>query len=258
MLNAVSGGGVADGDYRVRYDPPGEWGVLTGGLPKLFQVAAGKPPVKLEERLVPVGRLSGRVIDGGGKAVAKALVEIAGPRSTNQLPTDAQGKFDLRQPLLPGAFTLSVIPPVGFKPPDPGQDSDRVLAWARTYYPGVALPEAASKIVLPPGGKLADIELKLLAVAAHPVRGVLLDPDGRPAPKVEISLAGRAQSLHAESKPDGTFEFAAVVDGGFYLTSEMESAGVKLRARQWLEMSGHQQEGVKLQLNAPFTVHARR
>ena len=90
------------------------------------------------------------------------------------LATDAQGRFDLRVPLLPGGLTLSVVPPPSIKPPDPEPreepESARVLAWVRTWYPGVAVPEAASKIVLPPGGELASIELKLLALPAHAVR----------------------------------------------------------------------------------------
>jgi hypothetical protein len=150
-----------------------------------------------------------------------------------------------------------VVPPPSIKPPDPEPreepESARVLAWVRTWYPGVAVPEAASKIVLPPGGELASVELKLLALPAHAVRGLLLDPEGKPAPQAEISLVGFPLSLHVESKPDGTFEFPAVVDGKFYLTAEVES-GVRLRAKPWLEMGGHTQEGVKLRLNAPFTV----
>jgi hypothetical protein len=171
--------------------------------------------------------------------------------------TDANGKFELHDSLIPDAYTLSVTPPPDLKPPDREPDSDRVWNWTRTYYPGVATADAASKITLLPGGEVSDIELKLLAVPAHAVRGVLLRPDGEPAPKVPISLSEDLSLVSAESHPDGTFEFPAVVDGEWRLSAEMPGAAVKLRATQWIEMAGHQLGGVKLQLNPPFTVLGR-
>jgi hypothetical protein len=72
--------------------------------------------------------------------------------------SDAQGKFEVQ--LMPGAYGLSVLPPPDLKPPEPEPEGP-ILAWTRSYYPGVALPEAASKIVVLPGGEVADVELNL-------------------------------------------------------------------------------------------------
>src|SRR2546425_214508 len=89
--------------------------------------------------------------------------------------TDAHGQFHLA--LMPGsAYTLMVVVPANLRPPEPEPETGRVLGWARTYYPGVATLEAASKIVLPPGGVLSDVEIRLLALPAHAIRGVLLRP----------------------------------------------------------------------------------
>ena len=150
--------------------------------------------------------------------------------------------------LLPGGYILSVVPPLGLKPPNPepgrNRTNDRVLVWTRTFYPGVALPEAASKIVAQPGGEVSDIELKLLAVPVHAVRGVLLNPDGTPAPKVAITLSEEAgQPAHrAESQSDGAFEFPAVVDGEWRLVGRSgerrretagRRSGSKWRGTNW-------------------------
>jgi hypothetical protein len=259
--------GVKDGTYSARYtcpdywpsDPgtPGRFQANMGVSKQTFQVVAGGNPVKLEAHMTPLPRLTGRVVNGKGQGVPDARVDLTGRGLTTR--TNAEGRFDVHQFLLPGAYTLSVVPPLGIKPPDPEPDNDRVLNWTRTYYPGVALPEAASKIVLQPGETL-DIKLELLTVPAHAVRGVLLNSDGTPAPKVQITLAegpNLPQVSRAESKTDGTFEFPAVVEGEWSLLAEAESEGSDLQAQQWIEMAGHQIESVKLRLSPPFMVRGK-
>jgi hypothetical protein len=96
--------------------------------------------------------------------------------------------------------------------------------------------------IFPSGSR---IEIKLLAIAAHPVRGLVFDPYGTPAAKVALTLRQSTVTsfLLTQSKPDGTFEFPAVVDGEWRLSAEVESGGVKLRVAQWMEMVGHGMEG---------------
>ena len=271
---------LKEGDYAVRYQSPDYW--LTAGPTdyKPFPVAAGSP-VKLEARLMPWSKISGRVVDGRGNGVANARLELTGSgmvangrtylrtswggggggqlgESSMRMPssgsTDARGKFEVQ--LMPGTYGLSVLPPPELKPPEPEQDGP-VLAWKRSYYPGVALPEAASKIVVLPGGEVADVELKLLAVPAHAVRGMLFNPDGTPAPKVAIALADEFRGRSVESKPDGTFEFAAVPEGEWRFLAEVQKGGVQLRATEWIEVTKHDIESVKLRLVPPLTVRGK-
>jgi hypothetical protein len=268
---------VNEGDYAARYQSPDYW--LTAGPSdyRLFGVAAGSP-VKLEARLMPWSRISGRVVDGRGNGVANARLELTGSgmvangrtylrtswggggggqlgQSYLRMPfmgsTDAQGKFEVQ--LMPGTYELSVLPPPDLKPPEPEPDGP-VLAWKRSYYPGVALPEAASKIVVLPGGEVSDVELKLLAVPTHAVRGVLLNPDGTPAPKVTIALGEDLRQRSVESKPDGSFEFAAVPEGEWRFSADVQRGGVQLRATEWIEVTRHDIESVKLRLVPPLTV----
>jgi hypothetical protein len=252
--------GVKDGSYTASYSSPDFWDQSETPWRERearhpFQVTAGKA-VKLEVHLSPLARITGRVIDGRGEAVPNARLELTRSGTTQVSSTDANGKFDLHVLPFLGAYTLSVVPPPGLNRPDLGPDDDRTLGWARTYYPGVAVPEAASKIVLRLGSELSNIEIKLQAAHAHAVRGVLLNPDGAPVPKVAIILGEDAFTpVHrVESKPDGTFEFPAVMDGEWHYSAEVESGGVKLRVAQWMEMAGHELEVVKLRLSAPFTV----
>jgi hypothetical protein len=255
--------GVQDGFYGVRYRAAGYQDVafmpqLNPAPPPRFQVKAPSDPVKLQARMIHFGRMSGRLVDDKGNGVPHAMMDMSEGILGMGTDTDAEGKFTL--PIFPGvAHTLMVIPQAGWKPPDPEPGTGRVLGWARTYYPGVATREAAMKIILPPGGELRDVELKLVALPVHAVRGVLVNPDGSPAAKVAITLGQepRTPALKTESRADGTFEFPAVVDGAWRFAAEVERDGVKYRAAQWIEVSGRDVEGVRLRLDAPFTVRVR-
>ena len=112
--------------------------------------------------------------------------------------TDAHGKFEVQ--LMPGAYGLSVVPPPDLKPPDPEQDGP-VLAWKRTYYPGVARSGSGIEDRGVARRQISDVELKLLAVPAHAVRGVVLNPDGTPAPKVTIALGEGLRSAPWNRSP---------------------------------------------------------
>src|SRR5207244_4048478 len=79
---------------------------------------------------------------------------------------------------MPGAYGLSALPPADLQPPRPEEDGP-VLAWKRSYYPGVALPEAASKIVVLPAGAVSGVDVKLRAAEwieapAHDIENVKL------------------------------------------------------------------------------------
>jgi hypothetical protein len=205
--------------------------------------------------MLPLSRISGRVVDDRGEGVASAEVELIGSGRLLEESTDDTGKFELR--LLPDAYTLSVTPPRGLRPPNPRPDNDGVMVWTRTFFPG-SLQEAASKIVAQPG-EMVFIELKLQSVPVHAVRGVLLNPDGTSAPNVSITLSEEAgQPLYrAESQSGGIFEFPAVVDGEWRLAAAVENDGLKLRAMRWIEMAGRELEGVRLRLSPPFTVRGQ-
>ena len=264
---------VRETDYAVRYQSPDYW-LTTGPTDyKAFPIAAGNT-VKLEARLMPWSKISGKVVDGRGKGVGKAQVELSGAGMiangrtyvrtswggggggvlsdaarpmTFRGETDADGKFEVQ--LMPGAYGLCVTAPADLKPPEPEADGP-TLAWKRTYYPGVALAEEATKIVVLPSGQILDLEVKLLAVPVHAVRGMVVNPDGTPAGKAGI-FWGEQFLPTFEAKPDGTFEIPAAAEGEWRISAERKQGAVKLRSAEWIEVAKHDVENVKLQLMAP-------
>jgi hypothetical protein len=270
---------VREGEYAARYQSPDYW--LTAGPSdyRYFHIG-GAEPVKLTARLMPWSTISGRVVDARGNGVANARVEMTGSgmvangrtylrtswggggggqlnivRPGMPFPgnSDAQGRFEVK--VMPGAYMFSVVAPPELKPPVP-EEGGPVLAWIRTYYPGVAAPDAASKVAVLPGAQIS-LELKLLAVPAHVVRGVVLYPDGTPAPKASIVLGDLYRAVPVPSKDDGSFEFPAVPEGEWRLMAEAERGGVKLRAHEWIEVTRHDVENVKLRLTPPVALRGK-
>ncbi len=250
--------GVKEGVYRPSYTTPhylDEARALSRPRDgsNLFQVSGAGNAVKLEGRMVPLSKISGKVADPWGNAVPDARVELDTPELRMGAKSDAEGKFEIA--IWPGRFALAVAPPVGLKAPRPDPQSGHPFGWVYSYYPGSPTPDGASKLVLLPGSEIAGLELTLLATEAHAVRGQLFNVDGKPVAKVMVSLqADYLGSLRAETKSDGSFEFPEVVDSEWLLSAETQSEGVNLRASQTLDMAGHALEGIKLRLGEPFTV----
>ena len=184
----------------------------------------------------------GCVIDDRQQGVPNARIElIQSGRLMRASQGDSRGSFDFY--VAPGAYTLAIVPPSDWKPPDPQPDDTGTRAWVRVYYPGVTTPEAASKIVLAPGADFSVLEMKLRPVPAHAIRGVILRPDGTPAPNVSISVEDASTATLVESNSDGAFEFPAVVDGAFRVSAAVENNGVTLRISQSMEMAGRDLDG---------------
>jgi hypothetical protein len=258
--------GVSDGLYAARYlaaeylDENFAAGFSATGRDgnRIFQVTAGAEAVKLETRMIHMAMVSGRVVDDRGAPAPGARIDSRSGIMVGSTNMQRDGKFMLL--LYPGQeYTLAVSPPMGLKPPDPDPETGRAKAWARTWYPGVASADAASKIVLPPGGQLLDVELKLQALPVHAVRGIVLMPDGKPAAKVQVAVGEdhRTPMAHTRTGDDGAFDLPGVLDGDWRLSAETESGGVKMQAVRWVEMTGRDREGEKLQLAAQFTLRGR-
>lgn len=248
--------GVNDGSYSVRYTADR---YFSSRRNPPIQVIAGAAPVPIEGRLVPLARVSGRVVDPSGQVVRDAFVELATLQSFLTARTGEQGRFSFDSVMPDQAdYILKVEPPPGWKPPE---SAGKPLTWATTFYPGVARREQAAPIALAAGANLQGLDIKLVAVPTHSVRGVLLKREGSVAPKVSIVLwetgSRRRAAYHAESNSNGAFEFPAVADGEWRLHAEWKDQDVTLITDEWIDVRGRDLKDLKTRLAAPFTVSGR-
>jgi hypothetical protein len=253
--------GLKDGTYMVSYEANGyDCGLGIGDL-RNIEVRAGGRAERIDQRCRPLSRIAGRVADSAGEPVAKAHVELTTDSAFVEVDADSRGNFELPNLDPDVRYKLLAEPPPGTKAPPADPETGEVRGWAQTFYPGVALRKQAVPITLAPGSELLGLEIKLLAVPVHRVRGVLLDPDGNRAPRTPVELweesprPGPAYQT-TETKDDGTFEFPSVVDGEWRLSAERHAPGY-FHGDLWIEIKNRDADDVKLRLNRPFTLHGK-
>ena len=85
---------VREGDYAARYQSPDYWSTAGPSDYRLFHVAAASP-VKLEARLMPWSRISGRVVDTRGNGVRQRAAGVDRFRDGSQrthVPANVLGR----------------------------------------------------------------------------------------------------------------------------------------------------------------------
>jgi uncharacterized GH25 family protein len=237
-----------------------------GGQP--FQVTAGGDPVRLEVKMPPLGKISGRVLDDVGEPVPNASLQFHWGENwlckmpscigiSRQMKTNQKGEYSITDPDVPGDWLLSAIAPSSWKAPE-SRDAQR-LDWAQTFYPGVTDPQFSAKIMVRLGGEISNLDIKLAKVPVHRIRGVVLDLSGNPVPKASVTLSQRIGSpaLIRNTGNDGTFEFEAVAEGEWRISAKVDQGGPRLWAAQWLRLKAHDLENLELRPAAPFAIQGR-
>lgn len=260
---------VKDGAYTAGYrargfrDIPGFLDVA--GQPT-FQVTAGSAPVRLEAKMQPLPKISGRVLDAAGKPVPNAAIWVHGNvRGCNepkcfallkQSQTGEKGDYTIADVDDPGPILVSAAPPLSWEPPHSGDD--RRLGWAQTFYPGAADPQLGARIQVQPGGELSNLDIELATVPVHRIRGRVLDEGGDPVPKASVTLYnGFGPSLDQVTGNEGTFEFAPVADAEWRLSAKLDRNGVKLWAAESVQIKDRDLENVELRITPPFLLRGR-
>jgi hypothetical protein len=240
--------------------------VERGGQP--FQVTAGGDPVRLEVKMPPVGKVSGRVLDYLEEPVPNASLQLRWGENWlckmpscigifRQTQTNEKGEYSVTDLDLPGTWLLSAIAPASWKPPE--LRGDQRLGWAQTFYPGVTDPQLAVRVMVRVGGETSNLNIKLAAVPVRRIRGVVLDVGGNPVPGAAVTLGKGIGSpaLVRNTRGDGTFEFEAVAEGEWRISTNVDQGGPKLWAAQWVQLKTHDLENLKLRPAAPFAIQGK-
>ena len=251
--------GIATGDYTAEFSHPGFRQPDRNAPPRRpFHVDAGGPAVRREVRMLPLARLSGRVLAGKDLPAPGADVQLlmAGTFAGETTTSGDQGRFSFDD-LDPGPYVLSARASKDAPPPDA---DDGRQGWVRTYYPSTGDPRAGAKIFVTPGADLAGWDTHLLAVPLRRLSGRVLAPNGEPAPRVQVKFAPSDELAVPDVEAttyagdDSSFEFLAAQDRWWRLTAESQAGAIKLRAQIALEVAGRDVDRLQLRLAPPFSL----
>jgi hypothetical protein len=191
---------ITPGNYEIRFEKEGySSGRKQPAQP--YRIAAGQAPIRIRLEMSRRATISGRVVDGAGKPVAKAQVKAGNASSAT--PTSENGEFTIKD-VNPGYYTLLAMPPSATESPTKQEQRIEPIA---TYFPSAPDLSGAQKIVVRGDADIDGLEIRMQAAEVHRVRGVVLNERGSPAAGALVSLA-----------PLAMLPSSVIMNAGMYLT----------------------------------------
>jgi hypothetical protein len=238
----------APGRYGIRAILDGYFGPPVNGtasptVTKSVAVEAQKPVLPTDIFMVKGGIITGRVRDPNGQPAPGINVAATRLTYSNGRPqwtpaiskaTDDRGEFRIFW-ISPGVYYVGLPPRVPTAVPGP-QDS-----WARTFFPGVVDPTAATAIVIKDGAEIAGIDFSIQTIAStaiFKISGRATNPLAAPNPTTgvvdrnvntfmlsplepgildSVNPPAVQNSLPAAARPNGEFEIRNVRPGTYDL-----------------------------------------
>ena len=263
--------GVPHGQYRAVIDHS-EHMRLASDHPaaRTFVVSAANPEVRLRAELMPLGQVAGRVLSPTGspmKGVPVAMRRLWDEQWTQITISGDDGLFHFRR-LDPGAWILAGVPSFRISFEDPAKDPKPVpppeaeegqrVGWAATFFPGVVDLAGAEKIIVRPGVALEGYDVKLRTVPLRRLSGVVVDEDGKPAPKASVAgtdVANKGSNgVLKTADGDGRFEFDSLKDGEWRIFAQAGQSGRRLKGYLDLRVARRDLSGIEVRVTAPFAV----
>jgi hypothetical protein len=143
---------------------------------------------------------------------------------------------------------------------DQTDDADQ-LAYAPTYFPGVASVEAAKPIAVGLGAEVLDINFSMQLVRAARISGHVMTPDGTPSTSGNVNLAsdngGRGQigaNFGGRIQWDGQFTIANVPPGRYVLRARGDDTDPAQFAFQPISVNGQDVDDLGVVLSPGGTI----
>jgi Carboxypeptidase regulatory-like domain len=277
-------GGVTDdnGRFEIKNILPGRYGVWAShpgyismqygqrnlnSPARLLTLAAGQDITDISFRLFREAVITGHIYDENGNPIERAFVEaqrygyMNGKRqllTVGSVYTDDRGEFRLYD-LAPGRYYISA----SYSDQAPAKNT----SYSPTYYPGVVDPSTASPITVRPGDEFPGVGFSIQTVTAFHVRGRVTGiPSGHPVAHIYVQLVSNQkgkQWLAAGggganvSDAQGDFDVPNVRPGSYYVAAGFNDQGKQYQARQAIQISDSDVNGVVLTLVPTATIHGR-
>src|SRR5262245_22945710 len=214
---------LPEGNYKIRVAPPE--GLSAGrneGSNESEVKVADRGCVTVKFELAADGRVSGRVLDAEGRPLSNCYVML-GPAEAEKrfsgfadsASSDDKGRYEIRR-IPPGHYKLSVY---YFGPP-----GELLKSFPMFYYPGVLSPEQVGVIIVGESAKVEDVDFRLPTPPERTIEGVVLWPDGKPAPNAQLicSLQGGRMRPPIKIDEQGHFSFKIYEGVDAFLVAEIE------------------------------------
>ena len=245
---------------------------------RALTLVAGQDLTDLVIRLQAAAVIEGRVTDEDGDPMPEAQVAVlrqsflagrshweqAGAERTNDL-----GEYRIAG-LSAGSYFVSVTPPPDFRslietavnvttsaPHNEGTEKPAPAAYQTTYYPGTHDRGQAGMIQLHAGEDF-PVNFSLAPSPSLTIRGSVVNlPPGSTA---AITLQSDDFNLTlngAEMRKDGTFEIRDVSPGAYTILATVDNVPVPMMARQALQVTSTNVEGLRLAPKAGGSIRGR-
>jgi Carboxypeptidase regulatory-like domain len=214
-------------------------------------------------QLLPLGVVSGHVLDEDGEPIAGATVRAlqysynqgrkqlnpSGTANTNDL-----GEFQLIN-VQPARYYLEVTARVrSFLPPNT-RGAPPETAFPPTYYPNATGLAQATAQQVTPGGQLIGIDFRLHKVPAHHIRGKVLDSQtGQAARNLGLRIQARDGTqfspnlFFTQVQQNGTFDIGSVPSGLYTAIVQRQEGQTQTSAREIVNVGDQDVDGVILSL----------
>ena len=170
--------GVAPDHYEFRFEKEGYRQGFTAPTPTI-DIDATHPEHEVTLSLFRSIAISGRVTDSDGAPVDRAQIRVQG-RAVGT--TDEEGRFTT-SPLEPGYYRLLATPATSGT--GESENEDPLLP---TFYPSALTQEGAQSIILNSDQDINGINIEMRRGPVYQISGIVLDPDGNPAPDATVTL----------------------------------------------------------------------
>jgi hypothetical protein len=263
---------IQPGDYAVSADRQGfmlESDGARGAPPPTLKVEAGQSVKDVKIKLVPLGVVTGRVLDDDGDPVRGAQVEAmtysyrAGKRllaRVEQVSATDKGEFRLFG-LRPGTFYLRASGSnAGSRYFTMGPAISGTLpsgSYSSTYFPGTTDAAHAAPVEIAAGAQLRGLDIRLRREVHYSIRGRLPEQTHQGAQTMLeiVPRGGRDESFSFSARQDNdTFEFTDIPPGSYVVVAIILNDDKRSVARQPVEVVNADVEGFTLDFMPPMEV----
>ncbi len=252
--------GIPAATYQVTLDRVGYVAPLEVTRNALL-LRAGEKKDDFKVKLVPVGAVSGRVLDAEGQPVEgiNVYVETGSLGQRTGGVTDDRGQFRIGG-ISPGKYRVRAVPQGVPLPPEIRTDGTAEVYYAATYHPGAVDEKGATRVAVGPGTDVTGVDIRMARTPILRVAGKVSGiPEGAKNIYVQMMAPNGGQNTSGgQAKADGSFEIWRPNPGKYKLWAMYNSSGDVMRSGGIeVEVRESDIENVELRLMAPEDIRVQ-